>query len=352
MPTEPTDAVTTGMGAAVDTAGATAKAGIARKRALTRAIRASLDVMRQSIAPASMLSKTHFSYNRVRTFDFLPMHGPLLQTRLVADNAVDGNSGGSDAMDGNSSRGGRVGDKERVRERVWSSIEAAAGVRRAPGARGRIPNFAGAELAAERLAALPEWQNARVVKLNPDSPQLHVRARAIDDGKLVYVAVPKLSAAAPFLTLERRHLDVPALLASSVEGAARHGLPTRLEDMQPLDLIVSGTVAVNAAGARIGKGGGYADLELALLVELGLVTDATTIATTVHDLQFLSEALPETEHDFRVDVIATPTRLLRCPRSPRPRGIVWEHLDVAKVEAIPVLKARALARRANHSTST
>ena len=243
-------------------------------------------------------------------------------------------------------------EKQRIRERVWARIDEDPEVRRPPGARGRIPSFVGAELAAERLARSPEWRQARVVKLNPDSPQLPLRARAIEDGKLVYVAVPKLSAAAPFLRLERRGLAVPALEASTIEGAARHGVPTRLEDMEPIDLIISGTVAVNALGVRIGKGGGYADLEFALLVELGLVMDATLIATTVHDLQLSSEPLPEARHDFRVDIVATPTRLLYCraesaaESSPpaRPTGIVWEHLDAAKIEAIPALKARAANR--------
>jgi 5-formyltetrahydrofolate cyclo-ligase len=243
-------------------------------------------------------------------------------------------------------------EKQRIRERMWARIDDDPAVRRPPGARGRIPNFAGAELAAERLAELPEWRQASVIKLNPDSPQLTLRARAIEDGKLVYIAVPKLSAEAPFLRLERRGLAVPALEASTIEGAARHGVPTSLKDMQPIDLIVSGTVAVNTVGARIGKGGGYADLEFALLAELGIVTATTLIATTVHDVQLLHEPLPETQHDFRVDIVATPTRVLHCRserslegRAPeRPNGIIWDHLDPTKIEAIPALKARAANR--------
>src|SRR4051812_13687165 len=81
-------------------------------------------------------------------------------------------------------------DKQRFRTRVWSQIDADPAVRRAPGAVGRIPNFVGAEAAALRLGELPEWGAARVLKMNPDSPQLTLRARAIDDGKLVYMAVP------------------------------------------------------------------------------------------------------------------------------------------------------------------
>ncbi len=237
-----------------------------------------------------------------------------------------------------------MSDKQPLRERVWGRIDADPAVRRAPGAVGRIPNYVGAEEAARRLVEQPEWQRARVVKMNPDSPQLWLRARAIGDGKLVYMAVPKLSQGLPFIALDRSKLEVDALDAASIEGAARHGVATALEQMLPIDLIVCGSVAVNGEGVRIGKGGGYADIEYALLAELGRVTAETVIATTVHDLQVLDEPLPETTHDFRVDLIATPTRVLRCARVARPVGIVWEDVDAAKVASIPALAARAAAR--------
>ena len=51
--------------------------------------------------------------------------------------------------------------------------------------------------AAGRLASLPEWRAARVVESNPDARQLPVRARALADGKLLYMAVPRLAARAP-----------------------------------------------------------------------------------------------------------------------------------------------------------
>jgi len=54
----------------------------------------------------------------------------------------------------------------------------------------RIPNFAGADLAAWRLAETPAWKAARVVKCNPDPPQIPVRLRALHDGKILYAPVP------------------------------------------------------------------------------------------------------------------------------------------------------------------
>jgi 5-formyltetrahydrofolate cyclo-ligase len=53
----------------------------------------------------------------------------------------------------------------------------------------------------------------------------------------------------------------------------------------------------------------------------------------------VDEPLPETEHDFRVDVIVTPTSVMRAPRRRRPPGIIWDHLDARKRAEIPVLAA-------------
>jgi 5-formyltetrahydrofolate cyclo-ligase len=236
--------------------------------------------------------------------------------------------------------------KQLLRERVWQQIDADPAVRTPRSAVGRIPGFVGAEAAAERLAALPPWQAARVLKMNPDTPQLPVRRRALASGKLLYMAVPRLASERPFLALQQSALpgDLDPELAVSIEGAARHGRPTRVEELQPIELIVCGSVAVNASGVRIGKGAGYADLEFALLTELGLVDDRTLIATTVHDLQVLDEALPETEHDFRLDLIVTPTRVLHCPRVERPRGLLWAQLSAEQQAAIPALQ-QAAARR-------
>jgi 5-formyltetrahydrofolate cyclo-ligase len=218
--------------------------------------------------------------------------------------------------------------KQAVRERTWARMEC-EGVARFPGARGRIPNFRGAEAAAALLAELPEWRAARVIKANPDSPQLPVRRRAHREGRTLYMAVPRLAEERPFVLVT----GDPTIKRAMEEG--RH---LTLDELEPVDLIVCGTVAVNRDGVRIGKGGGFSDLEFALLAERGLVGDRTTIVTTVHPLQLVDEPLPETEHDFRVDVIVTPDEVVRTPRRRRPPGILPDHLDEDRRAEIPVLR--------------
>ena len=229
-------------------------------------------------------------------------------------------------------------EKDRVRERVWAALER-EGVARFPGARGRIPNFKGAEAAARRLAALPQWQASKTIKANPDAPQLPVRVQALADGKRVYMAVPRLRDPKPFLLLDPKRLRVDPRDAASIKGAAASGRPVAIDELGSIDLVVCGTVAVNRDGVRIGKGGGYSDLEFALLVERSLVDEHTLLTTTVHPTQLLEEELPETEHDFRVDRIVLPDEVIETRAPKRPTGILWDHLDEAKIEAIPALAA-------------
>src|SRR5262247_1140746 len=91
--------------------------------------------------------------------------------------------------------------KQKIRERVWDALVEAR-VHRFPGTRGRIPNFVGAERAADRLCELDIWKRAQALKCNPDAPQRPVRLRALKEGKIVYMAVPRLRELECFIELD------------------------------------------------------------------------------------------------------------------------------------------------------
>jgi 5-formyltetrahydrofolate cyclo-ligase len=229
--------------------------------------------------------------------------------------------------------------KAALRQEVWDAIEQ-AGVSRFPGARNRISNFVGAEAAAERLRGTPAWQRAETLKANPDSPQWPVRQRALEDGKTVYMAVPRLAEDDPFFLLDPDHLADTPRRASSIKGADASARTVAVDALEPVDLVVTGCVGVGEDGVRLGKGGGFSDLEFAIASEAGLIDDDTLVVTTVHDVQVLEAGrIPTSPHDVRVDVIVTPDRVVEVPRDgPRPVGeIRWEELTEAKVSAIPVL---------------
>lgn len=90
--------------------------------------------------------------------------------------------------------------KDRLRSQVWTELSAQGATVGDPV--GHIPRFVGAEQAAERLSALPCWERAQVVKCNPDRAQEPVRLRALQGGKQLYMAVPRLTKPRCFVALE------------------------------------------------------------------------------------------------------------------------------------------------------
>jgi len=228
--------------------------------------------------------------------------------------------------------------KDEIRESVWSAIEQ-AGAAHTKKVHDRIPFFRGVDEAALRIFELEVWQNARVIKGNPDKPQGPLRQRALEQGKTVYMAVPRLKQERCFVELDPAVMLGSPAEASTISGAFKHGRLVDVADMKPVDLVISGSVAVNRMGVRIGKGGGFADLEYGLAVAAGVVLPETPVIGTVHSLQVLEQELPWTHHDVCLDYIATPEEMIECHLTmPRPTGIYWEDLSEAKIRQIPALQ--------------
>ena len=230
--------------------------------------------------------------------------------------------------------------KDKIRDEIWSLLQKRK-VARFPGAEGRIPNFIGAEASAKQLAEMSIWKRAKVLKVNPDSPQRAIRQRALAEGKIIYMAVPRLRSEKPFIELDPKKLKCSPYVASSIKGAGQYGKPVTLKEVPKIDLVVCGSVAVNRQGARVGKGGGYSDLEFALLTESKKIGATTPIVTSVHPLQIVDAEMPMTEHDIPLSAIVTPAEVIELQSSfSRPKGIYWSMLAQEKIDEIPVLKAK------------
>jgi 5-formyltetrahydrofolate cyclo-ligase len=237
---------------------------------------------------------------------------------------------------------GRNSAKAAVRDRVWKGlIEAKANV--GP-AFDRIPNFVGADVAAKRLSELDEWGRARVVKCNPDPPQIPVRLRALYDGKLLFSPVPYLTKGFPYLRIDPDKLAAKGVdfeTAATAQGFLEHGEPIAFEDMPKLDFCVVGCVAVTRLGGRTGKGAGFADLEQGIFRELRLVTPSTPIATTVHSSQVVADLEVVMEsHDSALHFIATELELV-ATQTPyaQPGGVAWDKVRADQFADIPFLGA-------------
>lgn len=198
--------------------------------------------------------------------------------------------------------------KDEIRMRIWRLMEEREIACFPRPVFQRIPNFIGAEKAALNLRKLPEYKTAKVVFCNPDSPQRHVREIALKDKKILIMATPRLRSG--FLLLDPRVIPRDRIFeASSIRGAFKHGRLIAPSEVR-VDLFVAGSVAVSQDGERLGKGTGYSDKEYALLKNAGSLTSETPVVTTVHDVQIV-EKISRDEWDVAVDVIVTPTKIIR-----------------------------------------
>jgi 5-formyltetrahydrofolate cyclo-ligase len=248
---------------------------------------------------------------------------------------------------------GRNSAKDGVRARVWQRL-GETGVAIGP-TFDHIPNFVGADVAAKRLSELDAWKRARVVKCNPDPPQIPLRLRALYDGKLLFAPVPYLTRALPYLKIDPDRLarhGIDFETAATAQGFLAHGEPIAFADLPALDFCVVGCVAVTRRGGRTGKGAGFADLEQGIFRELGKVTATTPIATCVHSSQVVGDDQVVMEnHDSALDFIATELELIETQTPyPQPEGVAWDKIRPDQYDDIPFLRDVRAATEARKGT--
>jgi len=233
-----------------------------------------------------------------------------------------------------------IQSKREIRRYIWRLLEERDIAVFPRPVYGRIPNFRGADRAAFRLLDIKEFVDASVVKVNPDSPQKHVRRLVLKMDKTLIMPTPRIKKG--FLIVKPDNIT-DYEYASTIKGAFKYGRYIHPSEMPEIDFIVEGSVAVSRECDRIGKGEGYGELEYAILLEYGKIDYNVPIATTVHDMQIV-DYIPRDPFDVSINYIVTPTRIIRCGGSiHRPRGIIWDSIDRHKIMEIPILYE--LARR-------
>ena len=228
-------------------------------------------------------------------------------------------------------------NKQEIRQTIWDLLEEKNVVTFPRPVYGRIPNFIGANIAAEKLCELNVWNKARIIKSNPDSPQKWVREEALRHGKTVYMAVPRLREEKCFIKINPK--KIPSVnQASTIKGAFKYGVKVFPDEMDEVDVIIIGSVVVNRQGAKIGKGGGFSDLEYAIGREFGIVNENTITISTVHPLQIINYELPMKNHDVPLDYIITRDEIIKTNTAyKKPEGIDWNILG-DKINDIPLLQ--------------
>ena len=158
-----------------------------------------------------------------------------------------------------------------------------------------------------RLRGLPELRGARALlayaafgaELDLDPFLTELLAREVG------VFLPQVDGSRLLIA---RITDLEADLVPGWRGVRE---PRGLHSARPdrLDAAVVPGVGFDPAGGRLGYGGGHFDR---LLAELRPGTPVVGVASDVQ----VVEAVPVEAHDRRVDVLVTPTRVLRPPGRP------------------------------------
>lgn len=208
----------------------------------------------------------------------------------------------------------------------------------------KIPNYIGADKAAELLAATDEFKKANKIKVNIDLAQEPVKVEVIKAHKTLFVP-PAQKSSNVYAKIKNCNPDEVDLATQKkiikLQGDEDTFEEIDINGIEKLDMVVVGSCAVSRQGHRIGKGNGYVDLDIGILTYLGVITKDTLIVTTVHDVQ-VYDTLPENlfqSYDLPLDMIVTPTEVIRVSkRLRRPEGIEWKLLSSRRLEIVPVLK--------------
>ena len=162
---------------------------------------------------------------------------------------------------------------------------------------------------------------------------------------MLVMAVPRLRDAHPFRLLDPSKLNKEQIReAATIKGALRHGEVIDVDQVPKLDLVLCGSVAVNLKGARIGKGGGFSDLEYALLAEArhGVGQDGGRDDRPPDPDPAREPAGDDARHPGRPDRDAARRDRGRA-RVQAPHGILWDHLQPPQIHEIPVLERMGYA---------
>ncbi|MCJ1421210.1 hypothetical protein MMC32_007572 [Xylographa parallela] len=238
-----------------------------------------------------------------------------------------------------------MGDhKSSIRQQVWSELKvfAHADSRFNFDFSKFIPDFHGSVDATKRLILMPSYRTAKCVFITPDNCLERLRYEALMHGKLVLMTTYAIRRG--FWLLDPSRIDPSSYrYASTLDGMERIGRPISLSDMMDLglkiDLMVTGTGAINLDGIRFGKGHGFFDLEWAMLYSIQAISSTTPAAAIVHDCQVLAEPLIPELFDTVCDFVITPTKRIEVSNANKPTcGILWEKLASGMLESIPPLR--------------
>ena len=226
-------------------------------------------------------------------------------------------------------RGTYVSQEERVRRVVWSRLRAVAlpDSRFDLELRHYVPDFAGRAKADARVLKQAVWSDASTVFVMPDNSLRSLRHKALLAGKRLLV--PTFGFRRGVIVLDGATIDdTDKDIAATLDGMEQIGSPLTLRQARAMhvDLVLTGATAASLDGRVLGRGEPLLGIAWAAMEDLHLVDTAVPIVAVIHECQVIASDVPAVP-EIVVDLLATPTRLIRC--EPGAAGVVGRGAQVS-----------------------
>ena len=140
--------------------------------------------------------------------------------------------------------------KKEIRDKIWGYIDKHELVEFPKPVTDRIPNVKGTDKAADKLLEMKEFQNAKVVVVNPDKPQENVRYHSLEKGKQLLVPTPRLRSGLFNQIVPPTTNEEDLRKCATQQGVIFHRQPITLESETKIDVIFTGCVAVSKKGTK------------------------------------------------------------------------------------------------------
>jgi len=192
--------------------------------------------------------------------------------------------------------------------------------------------------AAENLRKLQPYRDASTVFASPDASLLQTRINCLLDGKDLLMAGPSLRNG--FYLLKNRTIPFPDLsTAVTYRGLDKFGQLISNDEIKKLSigLLLTGAVAVDRQGTRLGDAKGFVDLSFGILSELDAIRPAATILAVVSVDQITDNTLPREKWDVKMNGAVTPAGSVEFDINQVEGKIHWEALSKERIKKISPL---------------
>jgi 5-formyltetrahydrofolate cyclo-ligase len=190
---------------------------------------------------------------------------------------------------------------------------------------------------AEYLRRQDLYREARTVFATPAALLHQMRINCLLDNKLLVMPTPGLKDG--FYCITPHTVPFKQLGMAMTESGLRHfGRRLASGENPVIDLLLTGALAVDREGGRLGNGTGYFDLSCAILSACGWLADDHQVLAVVDRTQLVTEPLPHEPWDVTMSGVVTAEGCYRFAGQGRKEyPIFWQQLSAGRIKKITPL---------------